>query len=126
MYNHHGLFNKKWQKNSKKITIDNALQAETVKAAGLKFAGSIPITIRELLKKRLIDICSGTRIMAILKSLLFRDGALSICAYCTWNTVQDQNCIFFNEQCTMKNKRIEQKQKSNKRMNENQIIEQNK
>jgi hypothetical protein len=27
-------------------------------------------------KKRLIDICSGTRVMAILKSLLFRNGAL--------------------------------------------------
>ncbi len=55
----------------------NALQAKTVQAAGLKFSVRIPITIREhLKKKRRVNIYSGTTDIAILKSLLFSDGAL--------------------------------------------------
>jgi hypothetical protein len=46
-------FTKNDEKKRQKITIllYNTLHAETVQAAGLKFAVTIPITIRELLNK---------------------------------------------------------------------------
>jgi hypothetical protein len=76
MYNHHGVFHKNSEKKQQKYRFCNALHAKTAKAAGLKFSVSIPITIKELLKKRLIDNCSGTRVIAIFKSVFFGDGAL--------------------------------------------------
>ncbi len=44
-------FTKNSTKKRQKITFCNALHAKTVKAAGLKFAVNIPITIMELVKK---------------------------------------------------------------------------